>query len=169
MNETETVMNQVETVMEHVIRNAKVLVAVGLVLVVFTRGCDSLGARAVKRADAQYRLARQRLDHRYDKRIEDAEGEELTDLREERTEALEDIEEDEGRHAQLASSKYDSKAYWYEWGFLLGSIVLVLGLLGVGYGGNGAERLVALIMLAIITFSIYVGGAAWMASIKLTM
>lgn len=55
--------------------------------------------------------------------------------------------------------------YWYEWLFIFGTVVLVLGLLIVAFTGEGAERWIAYIMIAIITFSIYVGGAAWIESI----
>ena len=57
-------------------------------------------------------------------------------------------------------------AYWREWVFVLSAIVLTIGLLAVSAIAEGAERLVCLIMLAIITFSIFIGGVAWMAGAR---
>jgi hypothetical protein len=44
-------------------------------------------------------------------------------------------------------------------------VILVVGLLTVGFGGEKHERLICLIMIAIITFSVYVGGLAWINTI----
>jgi hypothetical protein len=38
----------------------------------------------------------------------------------------------------------------------------------LAFTGQGAERWIAYIMIAIITFSIYVGGAAWIESIYMS-
>jgi hypothetical protein len=59
--------------------------------------------------------------------------------------------------------------YWTEWVFVLGSILLMIGLILVGFTGVGAERIICLAMIAIITFSIYIGGIAWLASVVNTM
>ena len=56
-------------------------------------------------------------------------------------------------------------AYWMEWIFVTGSVLLGLGLLVVGFYGKGAERTACLVMLGILTFSIYVAGSAWVTSI----
>ncbi len=70
------------------------------------------------------------------------------------------------REASLkASNGHRVWSYYYEIAFILGTVILVLGLLIVAFAGEGAERWVAYIMMAIITFSIYVGGAAWIESI----
>jgi len=70
------------------------------------------------------------------------------------------------REASLkATNDHRMSIYWYEWVFILGTIVLVFGLLTLAFTSEGAERWVAYIMIAIITFSIYVGGAAWIESI----
>ena len=53
--------------------------------------------------------------------------------------------------------------YWRELFFVFAAIVLSLGLLVVSWGAEGAERWVTLMMLAIITFSLFVGGLAWIA------
>ncbi len=60
----------------------------------------------------------------------------------------------------------DMWGYWREMLFVVGSQLLTIGLLIVGFNGQGAERWICLIMLAIITFSLYVGGTAWISSIR---
>lgn len=54
--------------------------------------------------------------------------------------------------------------FWRELLFVFGSLVLVVGLVTVGFTGTGHERRICLIMIAIITFSVYVGGMAWLDS-----
>ena len=51
--------------------------------------------------------------------------------------------------------------------FVFGTIVLSFGLLIVSWTAQGAERWICLIMLAIITFSLYVGGIAWVAGLPI--
>jgi hypothetical protein len=63
-----------------------------------------------------------------------------------------------------AASGHQMSVYWYEWIFIFGSIVLVLGILTLAFTGQGPEKWVAYIMIAILTFSLYVGGAAWLES-----
>jgi hypothetical protein len=94
---------------------------------------------------------------------------ELSRLRSDQSSAL--AENENGtwkplREAALkASNSHRMSIFWYEWLFIFGTVVLVLGVLTVAFTGQGAERWIAYIMIAIITFSIYVGGAAWIESI----
>jgi hypothetical protein len=66
--------------------------------------------------------------------------------------------------AQSAQNNHRMWVYWYELLFIFGTVVLVLGVLTLAFTGQGAERWVAYIIIAILTFSVYVGGFAWMAS-----
>jgi hypothetical protein len=52
-------------------------------------------------------------------------------------------------------------AYWHEWLFLVGSICLVLGLLQIAFQAKGVEGWICLGMVAMILFSLYVGGVGW--------
>ena len=128
----------------------KIGVALGLVLVLLARGCDSVGNRSVARAHAKKEEAR----------LEMPKSSERTKADRERLEEL-DEEVDEARIDNTLLG------YWREWLFVIGSIILSLGLLHVGFGGTGAERIICLIMLAIITFSIYVGGVPWISSLNI--
>jgi hypothetical protein len=118
----------------------KWLLLIGLVLVIFSRGCDSIRSRGVARSSAKVAKAH------YD----DASGKKVEDLRE------------DARNAGINNVMW---GYWTEWIFVLGSILLMIGLILVGFTGAGAERIICLVMIAIITFSIYIGGIAWIPSV----
>ena len=66
-------------------------------------------------------------------------------------------------------SLYLAGGYWTEWIFVIGSILLMIGLILVGFTGVGPERIICLAMIAIITFSIYIGGVAWLSSVVNTV
>jgi len=63
--------------------------------------------------------------------------------------------------ARDAAHRNAINAYWYEWLLLLGSISLAIGLLLVAFQGQGVERWLCLAMVAMILFSLYVGGVGW--------
>lgn len=65
--------------------------------------------------------------------------------------------------ARDAESAYLIGAYWREMFFVFGAIVLTLGLLMVSWVAEGAERWVSLMMLAIITVSLFLGSAVWVS------
>lgn len=96
----------------------------------------------------------------------------LNKVRSERSNAMAEKENKEWkapREASLSAANHHRMwVYWYEILFIFGTIVLVLGILTLAFTGQGAERWIAYIMIAIITFSIYVGGAAWIESIVIS-
>lgn len=67
----------------------------------------------------------------------------------------------ESKHAVATDASYRFWSLGRELFFLGGAILLVAGLLTNGLGGDGAEKWLCLIMLAIIVYSLFVGGAAW--------
>lgn len=163
------------------------LVAIGLLLVLVSRGCDSVGRRGIGRADAKARMARTKFSdkweeeaRRLDQRIEDlydkedrttADDERLAELREQRSKLGEKRRKEEEEFeptwrklqnkARDAAANNQMRGWWYEILFVIGTIILTFGLLAVSWNAQGAERWVCLIMLAILTFSIYIGGIAW--------
>lgn len=164
------------------------MVAIGLILVLLSKGCDSISLRGVERADAIAKKAPELFK-------DDVEGKELAIQREiDEISVRSDAKpEDQGkiqeltkRKTELASSaakeskgketgewrdlrlaasnaraNHGINAYWRELFFVFAAIVLALGLLVVSWGADGAERWVTLTMLAIITFSLFIGGMAW--------
>ncbi len=161
----------------------------GLMMVVWARGCDSLSERYAAKVTAEANLAVSDFEGAYkrrravivtaqeklresgevtpaDRRDLDRLTEELSDLDESYNEDKEALEA--GEWARLKAIAEDATAtgaiwaYYHELAFVLGALVLSLGLIAVGAAGEGPERWICLIMLAIITFSVFVGGSAWL-------
>ncbi len=131
----------------------KPLLFIGLILVLFGRGCDSISMRSVGRANAVYQLEKTR------KMIDATTPEKMKALQEDK--ALKQMQED----AAMAGLSHNAAAYWYVWIFVFGTLLLMLGLLVIAFTAQGSEKWVAYIIIAIVTFSIYVGGAAWIESV----
>lgn len=70
------------------------------------------------------------------------------------------------RDAENAVENNALGRFWRELLFVIGTVILSLGLLTVGFTGQTHERWICLIMITIITFSIYIGGMAWMDSVQ---
>jgi hypothetical protein len=166
------------------------LAAVGLLLVLTARGCDALADRYAARVVALARVEEESFNQDWSQRRRTLEAEiqtlgnrtspsqgdtqrlasarvELQKLNDDKS--AEQQELSVGRWADLraaAATVADDNRTWGFWrGILLvfGTFVLVPGLLIVGFVGEGVERWLCLAMLAVITFSLYVGGSAWQA------
>ena len=124
---------------------------IGLVFVLMARGCDSVQTRSVNATDARYRSALQ----------EDLGKDPSATKREAHQERVEDLKK-ESNDARLSLVTW---GVWRELLFVAGTVILSIGLLTVGFTGESHERWICLIMIAIITFSIYVGGVAWIHSL----
>jgi len=164
----------------------KAALIAGLILVVFSRGCDSVGNRGAARRRAKVEQVRSEFAEKWEreeikrglKLSADSyrnyeEVEKLTNARKqfekERQEDREGLERgkwlDLESDARVAEANNVSQGYWREWLFLIGSLALVVGALTVAFAGAGGERIVCLIIVGLIVFSIYVGGMAWTGSI----
>lgn len=186
--------NQSDTMMNNLLAKSKSIgypfLIIGFLLVISGKGCDSLGSRWVKGTMVAADLAKNQFEATYAAK-ENAFQAQITDLNNSDSPNLDRIktlngkisdlnkERNEKRRELQAStwSTLDSSASmamdrYYSWGFtrelifVFGSMVLSVGLLVVGINGEGSEKWVCLIMLAIITFSVYVGGFAWSASLQ---
>jgi hypothetical protein len=90
----------------------------------------------------------------------------LRDERQEEQDKLEDSTWKSYRESsQAALNQHSMYVWWFEWTFIAGTIILMIGLLTIAFTAIGPERWVAYIMIAIITLSVYVFGAAWLESI----
>lgn len=161
----------------------------GFLLVIGSKGCDSLGNRWASRLNANAQIAEAKFTANYERqknalqaRLEQLQqaddpnpqrltelNQELRDLTREQSEQSERLKKttwyDLEVAARLAQANNQSWGYFRELVFVLGSMVLSVGLLVLGITGNSSEKWTCLIMLAIITFSIYIGGLAWIGSI----
>jgi hypothetical protein len=160
----------------------QIALMIGLVLVLSARGCDGLALRNSARLQANFELAKSRLkDDRaeakagYQKQIDDPKEQPAVQdtARKKIAEINADFDRQEsellnGRMmiaARDAENENRTWAYWREMAFVAGSILLSLGLIALIMYGLNAERYLAFGMLAIILFSLYIGGAAWFGSI----
>ncbi len=169
------------------------LVLLGFAAVLLSRGCMSTDQRYYNRVQAELTLASEKFEDEWDAKLKklNDEREEITsmeDLGDTQREKLDSLNEDirdlagkkrrakselEGDDwSEMRESIRDAKAdalvwaYRYEQGFILGTILLTGGLLLIGFTSSGPERWICLVLLAVITLSIYVGGAAWIVSLR---
>lgn len=161
------------------------LFLVGLLLVLLSRGCDSLGHRQVARVAAKARVAEAQFQDRWDRerddinsrrkaladkpnqtaedrRDMDALDEELQQLNRDKQEQLEELRQGEWRTltaaARDAEANNDMWGFWREGFFWLGTFVFVLGLAVIGFTEKRTERRwICLIILAIVVYAVYAG------------
>jgi hypothetical protein len=179
---------------------AKPLIVLGLVLVILSRGCDTLSSRGVTSSHAKVTQAQNDFQSKWDsqeRKLErerqdvnqrmndpkttdqDREGlrKQMTDITDRAKKVRDDKDKEEtdlrtGAWASListargAGATHDVWSFWFACAFLLGTLLLVLGLLSMAFTATGTiERILSLGMIAIIVFSIYVGGVAWFTSV----
>ncbi len=164
------------------------MVAIGLVLVLLSKGCDSISHRGVERAEAiahkpieefedvvkaKESAIQREIDEISprgeakpdDQKKSDELKKRLTELEASFAKERKAKEAGEWRDleitARTAKTNHTINGYWRELFFVFAAIVLSLGLLVVSWGAEGAERWITLMMLAVITFSLFVGGLAW--------
>ncbi|MCY2925620.1 MAG: hypothetical protein NT031_09295, partial [Planctomycetota bacterium] len=70
------------------------------------------------------------------------------------------------RAADHALHRGRIRFYWLGWLFPLGALPLTAGLILVAALGAGPERVICLVMIGVITFSIFVGGTAWVTGFR---
>ena len=163
---------------------AQGVLMIGLTLVLTARGCDGLGARNVGRLKAKVDQETLIFENAYTQDVAQLQAElgaeklaekTRTDLQkrldERRKQHDTDRRNNEVEWSAMRNAATEAAAsnivwgYWREMLFVAGTILFSLGLLAVAIGGVGAERHLCFGMLAIIVFSVYVGGAAWFTSI----
>jgi len=92
-------------------------------------------------------------------------NEQQSDIREDR-EAVNDRKEKDAASkveewAELSNDSRNARShnamwsYWYAWVFLIGTVVLTLGLLGIGLTATGPERTICLVLLAVVAISLF--------------
>ena len=164
------------------------LVALGLVLLLLARGCDEISRRGVQRAkdegSRRPRPVRRGLGTpiaELDGKIRDHRGRQ--GRQGPRQQTVGRVEDQRARSslraapnnrsrprrpwraldaaAKTATSNHRINGYWRQIFFVFASIVFAIGLLW-SMERRGRQRWIALVILAIITASIFVGGTAWL-------
>lgn len=171
------------------------ILLLGLLMVVLAKGCDGIGNRYVSRLKSQFELAKNQFDDDYEEKLRplaaenkriteelgseaptreqqekiDANKEREAEIREEQVTTRAENEQNKWNRMKIrardAEANNNMWGFWRECLFLLGTVILIIGLLVASFFGKGADRWVCLIILAIVTFSIYVGGIAWISSV----
>ena len=163
------------------------MAAAGLILVLLARGCDVLAKRGFESTVAQAKVAKAKFNDPWTRQtseikrkiaaLEEKENPTPADTKEiqDARKSLTDVEKAQAKRvatfegttlqdalnaATYAESDYLAGTYWREMLFLFGGIVLALGLLMVSRVAEGAERWVALTMLAIITASLFISNVS---------
>ncbi len=170
---------------------SKLVLFAGLMIVLFAKGSDSVSGRYVDRLGALETLSQSSFDDQWLVQREGFEQElveisgrdpveegdakrreeihkELKEIANKRADALPAFERKsraQKRATRDAVANQQASRYWSGLAFVFGTLLLSCGLLVVGFTGSGSERIICLIMLAIITFSIFVGGIAWIPNL----
>ncbi len=169
----------------------RTLVVLGVLIVLMSRGCDSLGGRKVVRLQAIAESAETDFQRNWDreKALFEDERTALNDNRarkpaeQDRLQRLPELiatldrdKSDEQRTLrrgrwlsyQIAAeqAEVDNRmwAYWRQLGFLFGTMVLAVGLLFVTPTSEGPERWISLAMLTVILYSVYASNSVWGAT-----
>lgn len=167
----------------HLVSHAVLII--GLLLALSARGCEGIAAKNVVRLQGQVDLDQRLFDEEREAAMLDVQRR-LDDpkisntLRTQLQKELEDKQTDfDKRRKELQSGEWRTTAnaaarataenragsYWREILFVGGTILLAFGLGATALTGQGAERWVCFGLLAIIVFSLYVGGMAWSTSL----
>ncbi len=161
------------------------LLLLGFLLVIVAKGCDNVGGRQVARAQARASAATSDFNYEHESkklRLEAQRDEinkktTLTEYDNKRLESIDDslasLEEqmqenhrrltrttwrDLQREANTAAANQQMWSYWHAIGFVFGTVVLTIGLIITGITGDAAQRWLSLAMLAIVAFSLFIGG-----------
>ncbi len=164
------------------------LVVLGVLIVLMSRGCDSLGVRKVARLEALAEIAESDFQRNWDREkssledeqqslrdrgnLNNVEQQRLNNLPEEISKLDRDKQEEQGNlrrgkwasykiAAEDASSNNRTWAYWRQVGFLFGTMALAVGLLIVTPTTEGPERWICLAMLTVILYSVYASNSVW--------
>lgn len=164
------------------------LVVLGVVIVLMSRGCDSLGVRKVARLQALAEIAESDFQRTWDREksaLEDEQQslrdrgnlnnidqqrlnnlpEEIAKLDREKNEEQRNLQRGKWASYKIAAEDANSNnriwAYWRQVGFLFGTMVLAVGLLFVTPTTEGPERWICLVMLTVILYSVYASNSVW--------
>lgn len=175
--------------MTQVIRSVgRGLVVLGVLIVLMSRGCDSLGVRKVARSQALAEFAESDFQRRWDREKSSLEAEqqslreqsnlntaeqqrlnnlagEIAKLDREKLDEQRDLRQGKWADYKIAAEDSESNnrmwGYWRQLGLLFGTMVLAVGLLFVTPTTDGPERWICLVMLTVILYSVYASNSVW--------
>jgi len=169
-------------------RICRIIFAFGLLMAVFSRGCDTLGDRNVARREAIAEAGRREFQKEWDDKQFNVQSEqqklqakpsrsnvenqrlqqltaELSRLDVERSDQEQALETGLWRENDLASlqAAADDRAwgYWRQATLLFATVLLTLSLLGVAYSSDGPERWISYVLLVVIVYSLFASDSVW--------
>lgn len=164
------------------------LIVFGVLMVLMSRGCDSLGHRKVARLKAISQSAEAEFQNEWERAKARLEDEQLAlNEKQDRSQSQQErLQRIPAEIATLDQSKRDEQrllrqgrwrdyqlraegsvtanqigSYWRRVAFLFGTMALAVGLLGVTPTTEGPERWICLVMLVVILYSVYSSGSVW--------
>lgn len=162
--------------------------AVGLLLALFSRGCDALGDRNVVRRKAISESSRREFQDEWNRKRRELQAEQerlqanpsrsnLDNQRlRELTAAVSKLDADRAEQERtlesgrwLDNDQAATKAagddriwgYWRQVTLLFATVLLAVSLLGVAYSSDGPERWISFIMLVVIVYTLYASDSVW--------
>jgi hypothetical protein len=142
------------------------LVVFGVLVVLMSRGCDSLGVRKVARLHALAETSESQFQRDWDReksRLQDSQ--QIAKLDSEKQVEQQNLRQGKWAGYTIAAEDSESNnrmwAYWRQLGFLFGTMVLAVGLLFVTPTTEGPERWICLVMLTVILYSVYASNSVW--------
>lgn len=164
---------------------SQAVLVVGLLLALSARGCEGVAAKNVVRLQGQVDLEQRLFDEQREsallviqQKLDDQKisaairtqlQKEHDDKQAEFDKRRKELQAGDWRllanEAARATAENRAAGYWRELLFVCGSLLLAFGLAATALTGQGAERWVCFGLLAIIVFSLYVGGMAWSAAL----
>ena len=173
---------------QHVCNIGRGLIVFGVLMVLVSRGCDSLGHRKVARLKAIAESSETRFQREWENDRADLDDEQLAlNEKQDRSEAEQlrlqaipqeiatldrtkrteqrTLRQGRWRDAQVAAESAVTSnqigGYWRRMAFLFGTMALAIGLLAVTPTTEGPERWICLVMLVVILYSVYSSGSVW--------
>jgi hypothetical protein len=161
---------------------ARSLTLIGLLLAMFSRGCEALGGRWAMRLQAQSELAEMRFEQDWRMRLRSLEQQrrelssdstsaasnasalretqqELAKLETQREQARAELNESEWRELKDAAKEAQLNqriwGFWREICVWSAALALVLGGAGLIYAAHGAERWLGIALLAVVAWTVF--------------
>lgn len=155
------------------LRLGRVLLMAGLVLVVLARGMETITIRGAARLHAKAAYEPVVFDEAWADKIKAAtkdlhepeRGKQIKELQDKRNAERAELVEGDWQNLKRADDhaveRGTMRIYWLEWVFLLGALALTFGVVTVASLSSGPERTICFILIAVLAFSVFVGGSAW--------
>lgn len=163
-------------------RWAMAVAVTGMLMVVLSRGCDTLGERYATRMQSIAAASPRQFEEQWDQErirldralaalgtsselqseresLEQQQGQLDDNMEALKAELSESVWRNQATAAQLARDSHQQWGFWREVVVFAGTLILTLGSLAVGIQGTGPERWISIAMLGVVGASALFGGS----------